>query len=163
VHWARNNLTELTGASIYSDHQRRCPILRRCAGGRGEGLSHRSVLPWHSLDIGVRLSLVNLHGSKRCGKPPKAWHNRGKRRQPRRRSCGHVAGQVGTAIGQYSAPNSSTMKIFSWPVVIHTTEGTNRSRRESERESPTMRFSAPAIFCRYCTMAISIRASDKAI
>jgi hypothetical protein len=83
VHWARNNLTELNGASIYSGHQRWHPILRRCAGGRGEGLSHHSILPWHSLDIGVQLSLVNLHGSKRCGKPPKAWRNRGKQRQPR--------------------------------------------------------------------------------
>jgi hypothetical protein len=67
VHWTRNNLTELTGTSIYRVHQRWHQILRRCAGGRGEGLSHSGVLPWHSLDIGVRLSLVNLHGVKRCG------------------------------------------------------------------------------------------------
>jgi hypothetical protein len=69
---------ELTGASIYRVHQRWRPILRRCAGGREEGLSHRDVLPWHSLDIGVWLSLVNLHGAQRHGKLAKAWLNWGK-------------------------------------------------------------------------------------
>jgi hypothetical protein len=33
----RNNLAELTGASIYRVHQRWRPILRGCAGGRWEG------------------------------------------------------------------------------------------------------------------------------
>jgi hypothetical protein len=37
VLWMRNNLAELTGASIYRVHQLWRPILRRCAGGRREG------------------------------------------------------------------------------------------------------------------------------
>jgi hypothetical protein len=37
VLWMRNNLAELTGASIYRVHQQWLPILRRCAGGRREG------------------------------------------------------------------------------------------------------------------------------
>jgi hypothetical protein len=37
VLWMRNNLAELTRASIYRVHQRWRPILRRCAGGRREG------------------------------------------------------------------------------------------------------------------------------
>jgi hypothetical protein len=42
--------------------------------------------------------------------------------------------QVGTATGQYSAPNSSTVQIFSLLIVIHTSEGTNHGgRRESKR------------------------------
>jgi hypothetical protein len=80
----RNNLMELAGALIYCVHQQWRPILRRCAGGREEGLSHRGILSWHSLDIGGWLSLVNLHGAKRHGKLPKAWRNQGKWRQPRR-------------------------------------------------------------------------------
>jgi hypothetical protein len=44
------------------------PNLRREAGRRGEGMSHCGDLPWHSLDKGVRLSLVNLYGSRRRGK-----------------------------------------------------------------------------------------------
>jgi hypothetical protein len=34
--------------------------------------------------------------------------------------------QVGTATGRNSAPSSSLAKIFLLPIVIHTTEGTNR-------------------------------------
>ena len=37
VHWVRNNLAELTGASIYRIHQRWHPIWRRRAGGWREG------------------------------------------------------------------------------------------------------------------------------
>jgi peptidoglycan/xylan/chitin deacetylase (PgdA/CDA1 family) len=37
VLWMRNNLAELTRASIYRVHQWWHPILRRCAGGRREG------------------------------------------------------------------------------------------------------------------------------
>jgi hypothetical protein len=37
VLWMRNNLAELTGASIYRVHQWWRPILRRCAGDRREG------------------------------------------------------------------------------------------------------------------------------
>jgi hypothetical protein len=84
VLWMRNYLAELTGASIYRVLRRWHQILRRCACGREEELSHRDVLLWHSLDIGVWLSLVNLHDAKRRGKQPKAWRNRGKRWQPRR-------------------------------------------------------------------------------
>jgi hypothetical protein len=36
VHWTRNNLVELTGASIYRFHQRWHLILRRHTGGRRE-------------------------------------------------------------------------------------------------------------------------------
>jgi hypothetical protein len=37
VHWVRNNLAELTGASIYRVHQRWRLIWRRRADGRREG------------------------------------------------------------------------------------------------------------------------------
>jgi hypothetical protein len=37
VHWVRNNLAELTGASIYRVHQWWRPIWRRHDGGRREG------------------------------------------------------------------------------------------------------------------------------
>jgi hypothetical protein len=42
--------------------------LRREAGGRGEGMSHCGDLLWPSLDKGIGLSLVSLHGSKQRGK-----------------------------------------------------------------------------------------------
>jgi hypothetical protein len=147
VLWMRNNLAELTGAAIYRLHQRWHPIWIKCAGDRREGLSHCGVLRWHSPDLGGWLSLVNLHGAKRRDKLPKAWHNRGKRRQPRRWPCGHVAGQVGMATGQNSAPGSSLVRYFSPCVVIYTSPGTNRSIGEDRSaESSAVRYSKPVIF-----------------
>jgi hypothetical protein len=50
VHWVRNNLVELTGASIYRIHQRWRPIWRRRAGGqRKEKASNMSYRGSHWL------------------------------------------------------------------------------------------------------------------
>jgi hypothetical protein len=63
-----------------------------------------------------------------------AWHNQGKRRHDDGGRVDTSSVQVGTTTEQFSAPNSSTVKIFSLPIMIHTSEGTNRGgQRESER------------------------------
>jgi hypothetical protein len=49
-------LAELIGAAIYKFQE------RWRAGGRREGLSHRGVLPWHSLVEELRLSQVSYYG-----------------------------------------------------------------------------------------------------
>jgi hypothetical protein len=147
VHWTRNNLTELTRALIYRVHQRWHPIWRNRAGGREEGMSHRGDLSWRSLDKGVRLLLVSLHGSKRCGKTAQGVARPNERRQPRRWSCNYVVGQVGTATGRNSAPSSSHMRYFLSCVVICTPPGTNRSADEDRgTESSAARYIEPAIF-----------------
>jgi hypothetical protein len=147
VHWMRNNLTELTGALIYMVHQQCRPSWRNRVGGREEGMSHRGDLLWRSLDKGVRLLLVSLHGSKRHGQTAQGVARPNERWQPQRWSCGHVAGQVGTATGRNSAPSSSPMRYFLSCVVICTPPGTNRSAREDRgAESLVSRYSEPAIF-----------------
>jgi hypothetical protein len=63
-----------------------------------------------------------------------AWHNQGKQRHDDGGRAATSPVQVGTATGQFSAPNSSTVKIFSLPIMIHTSEGTNHGgRRKSGR------------------------------
>jgi hypothetical protein len=109
-------------------------------------MSHRDDLPWRSLDKGVRLLLVSLHGSKWRGKTAQGVARPNERRQPRRWPCGHVAGQVGTATRQNSAPCSSPVRYFLPCVVICTPPGTNRSTGEDRgAESSAARYSEPAI------------------
>jgi hypothetical protein len=102
VHWACNNIVEQAGASIYRGFERQLRILKGSAGGREEGMSHRGVLLWHSLDKGVRLPLVNPHSSKRCGKPPKAWRNRGN-------SGSHDDDRAAMSLGKWVRRQASTV------------------------------------------------------
>jgi hypothetical protein len=104
VHWARNNLTELTGRSIYSDHQWWHPILRRCAGGRGgrefTGASGRGF-HWGN-DLGDRPTIYC--GPLRRGETADgvAWPRGTAAR--RRWSRGHVVAQVGTVTERPQCP-----------------------------------------------------------
>jgi hypothetical protein len=76
VHWVRNNLAELTGASIYRFHQWWRSILRRRAVDRREGKSPGSAnvaltearLPaMDGLPIAVHCDMVMLLGTWRMG------------------------------------------------------------------------------------------------
>jgi hypothetical protein len=163
-HWARNNLAEQAGASIYRGFERWLRIWKGGAGSRGEGMSHRGILPWHSLVKGVRLSLVNLHGSKRHGKPPKAWRDRWN-------GGSHGDDRAATSLGKWvrrqgghSALTSSLAKDFSLRVVIQKPRGVNHSAGVNPGAWVTGgEFSESAIFCRHCTMAISFSVPDRAI
>jgi hypothetical protein len=163
VHWTRNHLTGLTGALIYRVHQWWRPILRRCAGGREEGLSHRGVLPWHSLNIGVWLLLVNLHGAKRCSKPPKA------------RDTGENGGSLGdyratTSPGKWVrrqgniVPQTHPPREIFYPPRLSTLRSARivTLARIAERSSPAARYTASEDLFVHYTMAIFISRSDRA-
>ena len=118
-------------------------------------MSHRGVLPWHSLDIGVWLSLVNLHVSKRCGKPPKAWRNRGNGGSHGDECVATSPGKWVRRQGGHSAPTSSLSKDLSLRVVIQMPRGVNHSVGVNPGARVTGgEFSESVIFCRHCTMAI---------
>jgi hypothetical protein len=94
---------------------------------------------------------------------PKAWRDRVNGGNHGDVHAATSTVQVGTATGQNSAPNSSTVKIFPLLIVIHTAEGTNRGASMNPNEGmPAARCTSPGIFSSYCTIGIPFRAPDRA-
>jgi hypothetical protein len=104
VSWLRNRLTEQAAHSIYSVCKRWLRIWERQAGGRSKdespellimAFTGQRVYGGHDLVFTGRDNMV---------KWLKACRDRGKRQARRRRSRGHVAGQVGTTTEQEQYP-----------------------------------------------------------
>jgi hypothetical protein len=76
VHWARNNLAGLTGASIYNDQRHWHPIRRRHAGGWREGeVTDASYRGGHWLmSYDGHWVLTTTHDD--VVRHPKAWRDR---------------------------------------------------------------------------------------
>jgi hypothetical protein len=144
VLWTRNNLAELTGASIYRVHQWLHPILRRCGGGRREGMftgagyrgNHwlRSYSGhWWAISASNDV-LKGSHAQSRWTVYTSATAARPRRRQVDGRHSGH------------NAPTSSTARSFHQGVVIRALLGTNHSAGANpSARSPAVRCSEPTI------------------
>jgi hypothetical protein len=127
----------------------------------GERVSHRNATTvahdWARSWSGNWLSLVS-----NCDVVTRlmAWRDRGKRRPPRQRLHGHVAGQVGMARQAQSSPSL----IFSPRGNILPESSTNHSGRRKSLRKDHRRWSAMHLWSSSgdCTMAISFSSSDRA-
>jgi hypothetical protein len=161
VHWVRNNLAELTGASI---HQRWRPIWRRRAGDQREGevtgASYRGI-HWSNDSDDRHAIYCDL---RRCGNKAVAWHARvnGDHHRDDRAAtswCKWMRGQ-----SSHSALTSSHAKDLSPRVVIRALSGMNHSADANlSAGSPAAKCTAPGIFFSYCTMGSSFSAPDRVI
>ena len=162
VLWRRDNMAQQTGPSIYRGVKRWRLIWRNRGGGREEGMSHRSDLPWRSLVIDGWQSLVNLHGTKRRGNYLRCGatgENNGSLGDDRTATS---PGKWAQQQGGHSAPNSSALKIFWLPSVIHLSE----ARIMAAGVNPSARFTGEVHCIWSYSVTIpskpSIRAPDRA-
>jgi hypothetical protein len=113
VDWARNNLTELTGASIYRDQQRWHPVWGRHVGGRREReVTSASYCGIHWSNDSADRQTIYIDLLRR-GNKVGAWHARVNDDHHRDGREATLQRKLVRQQGGHSAPTSATAKIFS--------------------------------------------------